>query len=423
MTDVALRMEHVYKKFRKGEVYNSLRDLIPALTGRMFRQQDLSSNDRREFWALHDISFEVKRGEAFAIIGPNGAGKSTMLKLLSRVMKPTRGSFILNGRCSALIELGAGFHQDLTGRENAFLYGSILGMTRREIAAKFDAIVEFSGLSEFIDTPIKRYSSGMYARLGFAVASHVNPDVLLVDEVLSVGDYLFQRKCVDHMKAVIRNGATVLFVSHNLKTIAELCQNCLFLEQGHPLMIGPVNEVISSYLNRSRLSSQAERGSKEVTISKVTVRDQYGECTKFHSGDKAWIDVEVTGHTRCRKLSVNVYIIDDKAQVIFDTSTERLGYGNFTLNEDDVLKCTVELSLNLPSGLFHPSAAVFRYDAQTLYDKWEPATTIQVNYDRNVSGSVNCFPQVIRYEVCRTSDVALAAASADPGSDRSHLPE
>lgn len=177
MSDVALSMERVYKKFRKGEVYNSLRDLIPALTGRMFRQQDLNTRSEREFWALEDVPFEVKHGEAFGVIGPNGAGKSTMLKLLSRVMQPTRGAFILKGRCSALIELGAGFHQDLTGRENIYLYGTILGMGKREIAAKFDGIVDFSGIEEFIDTPVKRYSSGMYARLGFAVASHVNPDV------------------------------------------------------------------------------------------------------------------------------------------------------------------------------------------------------------------------------------------------------
>src|SRR5208337_3281171 len=183
MSDVALRMENVYKKFRKGEVYNSLRDLLPALTGRMFRQQELLESDKREFWALHDLSFEVKRGESFGIIGPNGAGKSTILKILSRIMKPTKGSMLVNGRLSALIEVSAGFHQDLTGRENIYLNGTILGMTRREIDSKIDQIIDFSGIEEFIDTPVKRYSSGMYARLGFSVAAHVNPDVLIVDEV------------------------------------------------------------------------------------------------------------------------------------------------------------------------------------------------------------------------------------------------
>src|SRR5271167_5015058 len=243
-------MEHVYKKFRKGEIYNSLRDLLPALTGRMFRQQELLESDKREFWALHDLSFEVKRGEAFGIIGQNGAGKSTALKILSRIMKPTKGSMVVNGRLSALIEVTAGFHQDLTGRENIFLHGTILGMGRREIQSKLDQIIAFSGIEEFIDTPVKRYSTGMFARLGFSVAAHVNPEVLIVDEVLSVGDYLFQAKCVERMKEVIGSGATVLFVSHNLKNISEFCDRCLLLEKGRSVMTGPANEVISAYLNR-----------------------------------------------------------------------------------------------------------------------------------------------------------------------------
>src|SRR5689334_8351776 len=172
MSEVALRMEHVYKMFRKGEIYNSLRDLVPALTGKLFRQDELHANDKREFWALQDLSFEVKRGEAFGLIGHNGAGKSTALKILSRIMKPTKGRMIANGRLSALIEVTAGFHQDLTGRENIFLNGTILGMSKKEIASKLDQIIAFSGLESFIDTPVKRYSSGMYARLGFSVAAH-----------------------------------------------------------------------------------------------------------------------------------------------------------------------------------------------------------------------------------------------------------
>src|ERR1700674_1785544 len=243
MSDVALRMEHIYKKFRKGEIYNSLRDLLPAMTGKMFRGQELNANDKREFWALQDISFEVKHGEALGLIGRNGAGKSTALKMLSRIMKPTKGRMVVNGRLSALIEVSAGFHPDLTGRENIYLNGTILGMKHKEIAAKFDQIVEFSGLAEFLGTPVKRYSSGMYARLGFSVAAHVNPDVMIVDEVLSVGDYAFQGKCVNRMKEVIRSGATVLFVSHNLRTISEFCHRCLLLERGRIVLTGPPGKV------------------------------------------------------------------------------------------------------------------------------------------------------------------------------------
>src|ERR1700674_2499904 len=232
MSDVALRMEHIYKKFRKGEIYNSLRDFLPAMTGKMFQGQELDASDKREFWALQDISFEVKRGESLGIIGRNGAGKSTALKILSRIMKPTQGHMVVQGRLSALIEVTAGFHPDLTGMENIFLHGTILGMSKREIQSKLDQIIAFSGIEEFIDTPVKRYSSGMFARLGFSVAAHVDPDVLIVDEVLSVGDSAFQQKCIERMREVLRSGAAVLFVSHNLKVVSEFCHRCLLLEKG-----------------------------------------------------------------------------------------------------------------------------------------------------------------------------------------------
>jgi lipopolysaccharide transport system ATP-binding protein len=414
-------MEHVYKKFRKGEVFSSLRDLIPALSGKMFRQRDLATNDKREFWALRDISFEVERGEAFGIIGPNGAGKSTMLKLLSRVMKPSRGSIQVDGRISALIELAAGFHQDLTGRENVYLYGTILGMSRREIDAKFDEIVGFSGLAEFIDTPVKRYSSGMYTRLGFSVAAHVNPEVLLVDEVLSVGDYAFQRKCVERMKEVIRSGATVLFVSHNLTTVATLCHRCLLLESGSSVMIGPAKEVISAYLERSHLAREVASESKPVAISKVQVRNENGECNHFQSGAKAWVDVEVRAHKHCSKLSLTLYVTDDEQESVFDASTERLGCGNFTLEEGELYACTFEIQMNMVTGVFHPSVLVYRYDTQTEYDRWAPAATIYVSSEQDVRGVVNCFPKVIKSEICSALNNNLAAVadlSTDAQCDR-----
>src|SRR5579863_7352236 len=251
MSDIALGMVNVYKKFRKGETYNSLRDLLPALTGKMFRGQGLDANDKREFWALQDISFEVKHGEALGIIGRNGAGKSTALKILSRIMKPTKGHMQVNGRLSALIEVTAGFHPDLTGRENIFLNGAILGMSKPEIDAKLDQIIDFSGLEDFIDTPVKRYSSGMYARLGFSVAVHVDPDVLIVDEVLSVGDVVFQNRCLERMNEILRGGATVIFVSHNLRAIAELCPRSVLLEHGRIADMGTSQQVLKTYLQRS----------------------------------------------------------------------------------------------------------------------------------------------------------------------------
>jgi len=423
MSRIAVRMEHVSKSFRKGELHDSLRDQIPAFARRIFGRASDSSADRRKFWALDDISFEVPAGEAFGIVGANGAGKSTMLKLISRIMKPTRGTVEVHGRLSALIEISAGFHPDLTGRENIYLNGSILGMNRREIDAKFDEIVEFSGLAEFLDTPVKRYSSGMYARLGFSVAAHVNPDVLIVDEILSVGDYAFQRKCVERMKEVIRSGATVLFVSHNLKIVAEFCHRCLLLERGHTVTIGPTPEVISTYLNEAGSRRIADPGSMPVAITKVTVRDEYGECARFQSGQKAWIDVELRARTRCSSLSVSAYITDDEHRIIFDTSTERLGHGNFTLDEGDVYTCTFELTLNMSTGIFHPAIVIYRYDTQTRYDRWAPATTVYISSEDDVRGIVHCFPKVIRQEIRRSPDANLAAVAEDTTTSENTGPE
>ncbi len=323
MSDVALRMEHIYKKFRKGETYNSLRDLLPALTGKMFRGQDLDASDQREFWALQDISFEVKRGEALGIIGHNGAGKSTALKILCHIMKPTKGCMVVNGRLSALIEVAAGFHPDLTGMENIFLHGTILGMTRREIQSKLEQIIDFSGIEEFIDTPVKRYSSGMFARLGFSIAAHVDPDVMVVDEVLSVGDFVFQQRCMERIQAVIKAGTTVLFVSHNLKAVTEICPRAMLLEHGKVLALGQTDEVARKYLGEL---PEAPDEDKPVYISKIRVRDRAGEQSTFESGQTAWVDIEITAREAVEKLAVVIWFTDDTQYTIFNTSTERLGF-------------------------------------------------------------------------------------------------
>jgi lipopolysaccharide transport system ATP-binding protein len=286
-----------------------------------------------------------------------------------------------------------------------------MGMKRREIASKLDEIVAFSGLEDFIDTPVKRYSSGMYARLGFSVAAHVKPDVMIVDEVLSVGDFAFQRKCVERMKQEIRNGAAVVFVSHNLKDVAEFCSSCVLLEKGRTITTGPAQEVISSYLKRFQLKNVADASQASVTISKVTVRNQNGECLRFRSGEKAWIDVELRAHARCSKLSLTLYILGSEHQNIFDTSTERLGHGNFSLNAGDAYNCTFELELNLANGVFHPSILVYRYDTQTEFDRWQPAATIHVSSEMDVRGAAHCFPKVVQQEIRTGSEAALAEAA------------
>jgi lipopolysaccharide transport system ATP-binding protein len=408
MSEIAVRMEHVSKRFRKGELYDSLRDLIPALTGRILGRSLDHDALKRDFWALQDVSFEIRKGESFGIVGANGAGKSTMLKLISRIMKPTSGSVEIHGRLSALIEVSAGFHPDLTGRENIYLNGTILGMSRREIASRFDEIVEFSGLAEFLDTPVKRYSSGMYARLGFSVAAHVNPDVLIVDEVLSVGDYVFQRKCVERMREVIRSGATVLFVSHNLKTVTEFCQRCLLLDRGRMLMTGSPTEVIQSYMNSTR-TSHTKNHSEPVIISSVRTRTVKGESVRFESGDTVWVDVEVTARAACPKLAVVLFATDESYYEVFNTSTERLGCGNVNLDAGDVFSCSFELRLNFANGTFHLNVAAYRYDTETEYDRWESGSSIYVGSANDVRGAVNCFPKVVKHEILKAQDSTTGA--------------
>ena len=409
MSDIVLRMEHVYKKFRKGEVYNSLRDLIPALTGKMFRQSESNQTDARDFWALQDISFELKRGESLGVIGQNGAGKSTILKILSGIMRPTRGSLFVDGRISALIEVAAGFHQDLTGRENVYLNGTILGMSKREIDSKMDQIIDFSGIEDFIDTPVKRYSSGMYARLGFAVAAHVDPDVLIVDEVLSVGDYVFQQKCMDRMKSILARGTTVLFVSHNVKAITELCAKSLLLKHGELAMLGPTDEVVRGYLTESRAESAAVID-KSVYISQVTVRGLSGEQTTFESGDTAFLDVEVIARQPMEKLAVVIWIRDDKDYILFDTSTERLGYEPFSLQAGESYRCTFQLTLNIAHGTFNVCVAVYRYDLRTTYDSQLSVATLFIGSTTAVRGAVNCFPRLLK---AGTESMAASTIGAD----------
>jgi len=394
MTNVALRMENIYKKFRKGETYNSLRDFLPAMTGRMFRGQELDEKIR-EFWALKDISFEVKRGEALGIIGRNGAGKSTALKILSRIMRPTRGRMIVNGRLSALIEVTAGFHPDLTGMENIFLHGTILGMTKREIQSKLDQIIAFSGIEEFIDTPVKRYSSGMYARLGFSVAAHVDPEVLVVDEVLSVGDYVFQQRCMERIRSVIETGTTVLFVSHNLKAVTEICHKAIMLEHGRMVFEGKTDDVVRYYLkDANKVDPNAEQSG--VTINQVTVRDRHGEQATFESGDTAWVDIEITAHKPLEKLAVGVWLVDESDYEVFNTSTERLGFPAFSMEPGQSYRCTFELKLNMAHGSFGLCVAVHRYDINKSLARKVPAATLFIGSTLSVRGAVNCFPKLLQ---------------------------
>ena len=242
-----IAFESVWKKFQRGERHDSLRDLIPAMGRALFAPKPAGELGRQEFWAVQDVSFVVRPGEALGIMGPNGAGKSTILKILLRLLRPTHGRATVRGRIGSLIEIGGSLHPDLTGRENIFLQGSVMGMRRAEIERKFDEIVEFSELSDFIDTPVKRYSSGMSARLGFSVAAHLETDVLIIDEVLAVGDAAFQRRAFDRMKTMVGRGVPAVIVSHQLERIASLCNSALLLTRGRIAHQGPPEECIAAY--------------------------------------------------------------------------------------------------------------------------------------------------------------------------------
>ncbi|NLG34611.1 MAG: ABC transporter ATP-binding protein [Lentisphaerae bacterium] len=254
-TDIKIQVENVSKKYIIGSVARlNLSDEIAYHLRRLIgvNPDILSKVDRviheREFWALNDVSLTIRSGEAVGLIGANGAGKSTLLKILSRITPPTTGRVVVTGRVGTMLEVGTGFHPELTGRENIYLNGAILGMSRKEIDRKFDAIVDFSGVEKFLETPVKRYSSGMYVRLAFAVASNLDPDILIVDEVLAVGDAAFQRKCVERMKAIAAGSdTTVIFVSHSMANVRMLCNRCVWFENGRIIQDGPTQDICQMY--------------------------------------------------------------------------------------------------------------------------------------------------------------------------------
>jgi lipopolysaccharide transport system ATP-binding protein len=255
---VAIEAHELAKRYRIGQMqaaYGTLRDSMTRAAGRLTGR--VEPQERQEIWALHDVSFTVQQGEVLGVIGRNGAGKSTLLKVLTRITTPTSGRAVIRGRVGSLLEVGTGFSGELTGRENIFLNGSILGMKRREIQRKLPDIVEFSGIDTFIDTPVKRYSSGMYVRLAFSVAAHLEPEILLVDEVLAVGDAEFQQRCLGRMEDFSGTGRTVLFVSHNMQTINQLCERAIWLDGGTIVADGDPSDVVTQYLVHSSYTSES----------------------------------------------------------------------------------------------------------------------------------------------------------------------
>ncbi|MGC1421020.1 MAG: ABC transporter ATP-binding protein [Terracidiphilus sp.] len=306
----AITIENVGKKYSIGRQRANGDGLRHAIEGALrqplgwFRSRREAKLKQVDFWALRDVSLQIKRGEVVGIIGSNGAGKSTLLKLLSRITLPTEGRICIGGRVASLLEVGTGFHPELTGRENIFLNGAILGMPRAEIIRKFDEIVAFSEIDEFIDTPVKRYSSGMYIRLAFAVAAHLEPEILIVDEVLAVGDTAFQKKCLGKMGSFAQSGKTILLVSHNLEAVRNLCPRSIWLKGGRIQRDGKTEDVLEGYYESiSRATSfSCENPDYGLTIHKVVIRNADGkETTQFFPGEDLVVDVFYEAKQRIEK--------------------------------------------------------------------------------------------------------------------------
>ena len=327
MNDVAIHVEHVWKKFRKGQLNDRMRDFFPMMRQLMLGpgKSDAVLGDR-EFWALRDVSFSVKRGQSLGVVGPNGAGKSTMLKMLARILRPNRGVFDVRGRVSSLIEVGAGFHHELTGRENIYLSGTILGMSRKEICAREQAIIEFSEVEEFMETPVKRYSSGMKARLGFSIAAHLEPDVLLVDEVLSVGDVRFRQKCLRHMELLSQSNVTIIFISHMLDQVRRLCPNTVVLDQGKAIYNGPTEEATRVYLDvfnqAPSHSEDADDRNRKVELRDISFRNIAGdEVGKWIVRQPGMIDCRLVIKERIEKPAVVIKIFDIRGMYLDTTGS------------------------------------------------------------------------------------------------------
>lgn len=380
MSDVAIRVENLGKQFRLGQSqvpYRTLRESIASLGKR-------KRFGSETFWALRDVSFEVKRGEVVGIIGRNGAGKSTLLKLLSRITEPTTGAIDIYGRVASLLEVGTGFHPELSGRENIFLNGAILGMKRREIAKKFDEIVAFAEVEKFIDTAVKHYSSGMYLRLAFAVAAHLEPEILVVDEVLAVGDAAFQKKCLGKMEDVAIQGRTVLLVSHNLSVIESLCQWGILLRQGIVENRGDLKQIIAQYTTQGRILNGTSlreiprsHPATQARFTEIVLLNSEGIATEeFRAGEAITARIEMEASTMIRSPWVGARLVTLYGTTISHVGSREAGCDLPDFNGKIVIECT------LPSpNVLEEHLTIFLRLADysnNIYDELEAASTIRI---------------------------------------------
>ncbi|MBS9385701.1 MAG: ABC transporter ATP-binding protein [Dolichospermum sp. BR01] len=398
--------------------YKALRDVMAdgakSLVGKIQNpKSEIRNLSREEFWALKDVSFEIKQGDRVGIIGRNGAGKSTLLKLLSRITEPTQGSIEITGRVASLLEVGTGFHPELTGRENIYLNGAILGMGREEIKCKFDEIVDFAEIEQFLDTPVKRYSSGMYVRLAFSVAAHLEPEVLIVDEVLAVGDANFQKKCFGKMQEVSNNQArTVLFVSHNIEAIQRLCSKCLLLNKGQLINYGNTNSVITQYLSSNSDSYQASpkkwmnlsdanrNGNGQARFIAVQYRSSKKDISfnAYSNGELEFLlNIESDSSINVGSLAVVVY--DQYGVKLINADTISLGQVISLQQGQNIVKLNIG-QLHLKSGTYVIGLWLSDSSYSSVFDFIESAFEIEVlelpseEFARKTEGLVTCSFQV-----------------------------
>jgi ABC-type polysaccharide/polyol phosphate transport system ATPase subunit len=383
MLDV--HFDHVSKRYTVA---------APAAGRSTFLKRLAFRRPTEEFWAVRDVTLQVARGEALGIIGQNGAGGSTLLKLLSRITAPTTGEIRLNGRLAALIELGSGFHPELSGRENVFLSGSLLGMRRREIAAKLDRIIAFSGVGSFIDTPVKRYSSGMFVRLGFAIAAHQDPDILLVDEVLAVGDASFQIQCLDRLNELRRNGTTMLFISHDLLAIEKLCDRVVLMQRGRLVASGAPHDVVESYQQAVATGQVAavadaspQSGPRAVAIDSIRFYAEGGDDTStMTTGAPLTAIVSFTAHAPADDAAIEVFYYSRDGSTRFCQETTALTGGELPLTPG---KGEVEFAtegLGLQPGVYSVGATVPERHGSSAMDWFYGRTALDVEPGKTVRG-------------------------------------
>ncbi|MBN1571265.1 MAG: ABC transporter ATP-binding protein [Acidobacteria bacterium] len=391
----AIQVEGLSKRYRIGSSLSNLRSVLSS--GDWWTRKP----GRGEYhWAVRDVSFDLQPGEALGIIGPNGAGKTTILKILSRVTKPTSGRVHVAGRLSALVELGAGFHPDLTGKENVFLNGVILGMRKSDIQARFNKIVEFAGIGNYLDTPVKRYSSGMYARLGFAIAAHMDPQILLVDEVLAVGDHAFQMKCYARMDKLRDRGTSLIFISHNMEAVRRVCRRGLVMYRGQAIFQGTAAEAVVAYSDairkaakESRLTVPNENGLSELAmtfdaeVQNVSLLDaEKRPVSVLRSGSAAAVAIDVLFHREVRAPIFAFAIRTTDGRLLYNTTTRwmKVPTPDFLPGE----RCRVEFSMKLPllAGEYEISVDIASADLSHYYDRLERAIGFGIEGPQEAQG-------------------------------------